>query len=197
MSKYVPDEKRETYKNNEDINFSEHLLEYKNKDTVYINLFSNKLAKFISRFSKEKISAEINKLALIAVPSSKVHKKTSAIKKSIEIIDEWYDNGDLKKIYGCDKEIINYKDLLKRVKDVPTAHLGEGRATPIEHIKSIECENDNLNNEKIAYIILDDITTTGDTMQACNEILLESGANPKNIFNIAIGATVREEGEEI
>ena len=47
------------------------------------------------------------------------------------------------------------------------------------------------------HIILDDITTTGSSMQACNELLLNSGVKSENIFNIALGATVRDDDEEI
>ena len=92
---------------------------------------------------------------------------------------------------------MNDEDLLKRVKNVPTAHLCECRASFEEHIDSIMCMRDNLSNENIAYIILDDITTTGNSMRACNEILLQSGVKMENIYNIALGATVRDDDEEI
>lgn len=61
----------------------------------------------------------------------------------------------------------------------------------------MKCCEKNLSNENIAYIILDDITTTGDTMKACNQLLLNNGVNEKNIYNIALGATVRDDDEEI
>ena len=83
------------------------------------------------------------------------------------------------------------------IEDVPTAHLGEGRASPEQHIDSMKCCEDNLSNEDTAYIILDDITTTGNTMKACNEILLNHGVNERNIYNIALGATVGDDDEEI
>ena len=104
---------------------------------------------------------------------------------------------DLKSSFGCDKEIINYKDLLKRIEDVPTAHKGEGRASCQQHIDSIKCMEDNLSNENVAYIVLDDITTTGDSMKACNQVLYESGVKIENIYNIALGATVWDDDEEI
>ena len=75
------------------------------------------------------------------------------MRKSIDIMEEWSENGELKSDFNCDKEIINYKDLLKRVKDVPTAHLGEGRASCEEHIDSIECMDDNLSNDDIIYLV--------------------------------------------
>lgn len=61
----------------------------------------------------------------------------------------------------------------------------------------MECMEDKLSNENIVYIVLDDITTTGNSMRACNELLLNSGVKSENIFNIALGATVRDDDEEI
>lgn len=196
MNDYVPEDKR-LYYDKELVDFSKRLIGFKSdKDEYSINLFSQDLIKFIKLLSQNKFN-NFSKLALIAVPSSKVNKTKNSMKKSIDLIEKWYDNGDLKSDFDFDKEIINYKNLLKRVKDVPTAHKGEGRASCEEHIESIECMENQLSNDDIAYLILDDITTTGDTMKACNEILLENGVNSKNIFNIAIGATVWDENEEI
>lgn len=196
MNDYVPEEKR-SYYDDDLVDFSKRLIGYKNDNDDYsLNLFSQDLIKFIILTSQNKFN-HFSKLALIAVPSSKVEKTNNSIKKSIDIIEKLYNNGELESEFDFKKEIINYKDLLKRIKDVPTAHLGEGRASCEEHIDSIECMQKDLSNEDTAYIVLDDITTTGDSMKACNEVLLENGVNAKNIFNIAIGATVWDENEEI
>ena len=196
LDEYIPDDKRKYY-NEEELGYSKRLIGFKrDMDDYSVGLFTRDLMEFISFLSNNKFDKNI-KLALIAVPSSKVHKIKSPMKKTIDIIEEWYESGDLKSILNCENEILNYKDLLKRVKDVPTAHLGEGRASCDEHIDSIECMQENLSNENIAYLILDDITTTGNSMRACNEILLEHGVDSENIFNIALGATVRDDNEEI
>ena len=170
------------------------LIAYKNdKDDYSLNLFTKELMEFISKI----IEDNNLKLSFIAVPSSKVYKTKSSIKKSINLIEKWYEHNRLYSEFNCKNEIVNYKDLLKRVKDVPTAHLGEGRASCEEHINSIECMEENLSNENIVYLVLDDITTTGNSMRACNEILLKNGVDYKNIYNIALGATVRDDNEEI
>ena len=196
LDDYIPKDKLDYY-NKEQVDYSKKLLGYKNdKDDYSVSLFTRELMEFISHISSSKFDNK-TKLALIAVPSSKVHKTKSSIKKSIDLIEGWYGSGDLKSIFNCEKEILNYKDLLKRVKDVPTAHLGEGRASCDEHIDSIECMQYDLSDGDIVYLILDDITTTGDTMRACNEILLQNGADAENILNIALGATVGDEDEEI
>ena len=196
LSEYIPEDKRDDY-DKKDVNFSKRLIGYKkDTDNYSVNLFTQDLIQLISQLSHNELQNK-SKLALIAVPSSKVNKIRSSMKKSIDIIEEIYNSGELDSEFNCDCEIINYKDLLKRVKDVPTAHLGEGRASCDEHIDSIKCMKDNLSNENIAYIILDDITTTGNSMRACNEILLQSGVKMENIYNIALGATVRDDNEEI
>ncbi len=197
IDEYIPQEKYEEYDEHH-INFSKELLGFKDDlDDYSVNLFTKDLFEFISKISNNEISDEINKLVLIAVPSSKTYKTNNSIKKSIDIIEEWCNDGKLESDYEFNKKIINCKDLLKRIKDVPTAHLGEGRASTEEHIDSIKCMKDNFSYDNTAYIILDDITTTGNSMRACNEVLLDKGIDKENILNIAIGATVRDDDGEI
>ena len=198
INEYIPKDKISDYEGDERIDFSNQILSFKDGIEDIVFLLTKDLMKFISYISKFVVGKNIDKLALIAVPSSKVKKiNRSSMRKSIDYIEKWFKNGELITEYECNKEIINLKDLIKRVKDVPTAHLGEGRSTPEEHIDSMECSEGNLSNENIAYIILDDITTTGNTMKACNEILLNNGVNERNIYNITIGATVGDYNEEI
>ena len=197
IDKYIPKEKYDDY-DKQHVDFSKELLGFKNDmDDYSVNLFTKDLMEFILKVSNNEINDEITNLALIAVPSSKTYKTNNSIKKSIDIIEEWYTQGELESDFEFNRKIINYKDLLKHIKDVPTAHLGEGRATSGEQIDSIKCMQDNLSDENTMYIILDDITTTGNSMRGCNEILLEKGINKENILNIAIGATVRDDNEEI
>lgn len=197
MNDYVPEKKRKYY-DLDRVNFSKRLIGYKNdKDGYSVDLFTRDLMKFISLISKNKLS-KFSKVALITVPSSKVEKVNNSMKKSVDIIEGWFNKGELETNFDFAKEIINYNNLLKRVKDVPTAHIGEGRANCQQHIDSIQCMESKLSDdENIVYIVLDDITTTGESMKACNQILFKKGINPKNIYNIAIGATVWDENEEI
>lgn len=197
IDKYIPKDKLEEYSEDE-IKFTKKLWDYKDDEDFTVDLFTQDLMKFITFIFNNDVDINVNKLALVPIPSSKVKRiNKSSMRKSIDIIEKWYKTGKLEAKYNCNKEIINLNDLLMRVKDVPTAHLGEGRASCEQHIDSIECMEDNLSNEDIAYVVLDDITTTGNSMRACNEILLKAGVNEENIFNIAIGATVRDDNGEI
>ena len=198
LNEYIPKDKLDEYGGDERIDFSNQILDFKDDEGYSVLLLTKDMMKLISYLSNNVIDDNIHKLALIAVPPSKVKKiKKSSMRKSIDFINKTFKDGKLKTEYGCNKEIINFKDLIKRVKDVPTAHLGEGRASPEQHVDSMKCCGKDFLNENTAYIVLDDITTSGNTMKACNEILLEHGVNEKNIFNIALGATVRDDDEEI
>lgn len=131
LNEYIPIEKRDEYIGDERIDFSNQILDFKDDEGYSIHSLSNDLMRFIGYLSNEVIDDNINKLALIAVPPSKVKKiKKSSMRKSIDYIEKSFDDGKLKTEYGCNKEIINFKDLIKRIEDVPTAHLGEGRASP-------------------------------------------------------------------
>ena len=198
LKEYIPKDKLLEYEGDDRVDFSKRILDYKDNKNYEVNLLTKDLIKFISHISNNVIDDNIQKLALIAVPPSKVKKiNRSSMRKSIDLIEKSFEKGELQKQYQCNKEIINLKDLIKRVENVPTAHLGEGRASPEQHIDSMKCCENNLSNENIAYIVLDDITTTGNTMKACNEILLNHGVNENNIYNFVLGATVGDDDEEI
>ena len=190
---YVPKEKRNKF--NSKINkISKFILDYKNGEEYTFSLFTHQLMKTITFVSNKEMNSDINKMVILAVPPSKVSKKNkSTIKKSIDIFERWCSIKMTESQFGLYKKIINGKDLLERIKDVPTAHLGEGRATCEEHVQSIKCNDDDILDEKdVIYVILDDITTTGNSMTACKQILINNGVCKENIYTFAIGATVRE-----
>ena len=159
------------------------------------NDFTNELMKAISELSNKIIDAKINKLALVCVPSSTIERNEFAtVKESINTIEKWYDDGKTKSEFNCNKEIINCGDLLKRVSDVPTSHLSESkkRASYVQHINSIECEkNDILEMDDVAFIILDDISTRGTIMNACEDILINNGVKKEKIYKFALFKTQR------
>ena len=160
--------------------------------------FTTELMKAISELSNDIIDSSINKLALVAVPSSTIERnKSSTMKESINVIESWQDDGKTRSDFYCKKEIINCGDLLKRVTDVTTAHLSKNLSKPrpsyVEHINSMECEkNDVLKMDDIAFIILDDISTRGTIMNACEDILIKNGVKKENIYKFAIYKTQKE-----
>lgn len=56
------------------------------------------------------------------------------------------------------------------------------------HLKTISCSYDLPNST--GFIILDDIVTSGTTMDSCKEILIKHGAKEKNIICLAIAKTI-------
>lgn len=172
---------------------SERIRRYKDYDKQYPNLlkedfnfFNDKLIETIAEFSNNIIGDEINKIALVAVPSSTINRdSTATMRESINAIENFY-NSNLEF-----KEIINCSDLLYRVSDVKPSHLKGRRTSYIEHMNSIKCrENEILNMNDVSFIILDDITTRGTILNACEDKLIENGVNRANIYKFVIGKTV-------
>lgn len=186
---YVPPKKWENYPDFDSIEDSKNILEFKRFGEDCINLYSNELLQAISYLSINVMNRFVKNIALVNVPPSKVDKD-SPIKESIHLIKEWFDEGIISPKFGCNKGIYDYSNLLTRISDVNTAHKEWPRPTFDEHLNSIECSKDNLSRDYMTFIILDDITTTGITMNACKKILLDHGANYRYIYKLAIGHTV-------
>lgn len=197
LHRYVPEKKLKSA-NEDEVEFHERILSYKDGDDgTIISSITNELMEAITFISNYKIRDKIN-IVLVAIPSSKVsNRKKATMRKSINIIEKWYNSGIVEHNFGCDKKILNQKDLFKRVIDVPTAHLGEGRADCYQHVKSINCDGECICDEKTVYIVLDDITTSGASMKAGKQILINNGVKEENIYTLAIGATVGDDNEKI
>ena len=171
-------------------NYSDDSVDYKDD----FDYFNNELMKAISVLSNQVIPNNISKLALVSVPSSTVERDAGAtMRKSIKCIENWYDEGKTETDFGCKKEIINCGNLLTRISDVITSHLvddSEPRPSYIEHKESIEClKSEILERDDVAFIILDDISTRGTIMDACEDILIDNGANKENIYKFALFKT--------
>ena len=56
----------------------------------------------------------------------------------------------------------------------------------------VPCFNEEkvLPDTNMGFIILDDITTSGNSMYVCREILIENGVENKDIISLAIARTV-------
>lgn len=188
IQKYIPrwriDSMRENY-SDFDIRCSENLLLFKQeycKDHKIFSFYSIKIMEAIEQIAiKNKFG--VVPVVLVAIPASKCDKKSN-IAFSIE------------KITKERSDYINWVDgrlALIRTTDVNTSHLscGTERTTIYEHIESIKCNlrRDNPELRKWYYILIDDIITTGTTMDACEKIL--SQVVPKeNIIRLAIGRTI-------
>lgn len=194
---YYPDIKEEDDKKlwndkNRLLNYKDYNKEEPDTYLDEFNSFTKEFMKAISKLSNEIIDEKFNKLALVCVPSSTPERNKSAtVRESIIQIEKWYAEGKAQSEFNCQKEIINCGDLLKRVEEVPTSHKSDIRANYLQHMKSIECEkNDILEMEDVAFIILDDVSTRGTVLNACEDILINNGVKKENIYKLALFKTV-------
>lgn len=173
------------YYSEDAVAISRKIWDYKDGDQDALNVFTNELMWAVAMVANRIRS---NKFGLVAVPPSKVDK-FSAVRNSIWNMVNWYSKGIVRKSFGCSKEFYDYSNLLTRVSDISTAHEGV-RATYDEQIESIECCRNNLSRYWTTFIILDDVTTLGTSMDVCRDILLEHGAKEQYIIRMAIARTV-------
>lgn len=81
-------------------------------------------------------------------------------------------------------------DLIKRIKTIPKkAYSGNDRPKFKDDLESMDInKNIDVSNKKI--VILDDITTTGNSLNAARNLLINNGVNEDDIILLAIGRTV-------
>lgn len=186
---YIPPKKWDEYGNSESIDLSKKIWEYKNFEDDAMDFFTQQLMEAIAYLSNNEMASYVKNLALVPIPPSKVNKP-SPMKTSINIIKDWYEDGITESKFNCAKNIYNYSNLLTRISDVNTAHKEYPRPTFDEQIESIQCSKNNLSKDYMTFILMDDVTTTGITMNACKKILLNHGANGRFIYKLAISGTV-------
>lgn len=181
---YIPVRQFHFY-SEEAVTISRKIWDYKDGDPDALNVFTNELMWAVAMIANHTGS---NKFGLVAVPPSKVNK-SSAIRNSIWHIVNWYNQGIVQKTFKCSKVFHDYGNLLTRVSDISTAHKGV-RATYAEQKKSIACHGNFLSKYWTTFIILDDVTTLGTSLDVCRDILLEHGAKEQYIIRMAIARTV-------
>lgn len=111
-------------------------------------------------------------VTICAVPSSDSSKEATGIGMLAEMLAE---NGRINKTY-----------FLRRNKDIDKLALG-GRRDRNIHMQSIETVQE-INIEGDIVLLMDDVTTTGNSLYACKEILVQSGAEHVEMF--ALGKAI-------
>ncbi len=77
-------------------------------------------------------------------------------------------------------------NLLSRTQSINPVHISNNRSI-IQHLETIECTEKSVFGRRI--VILDDITTTGNTLNACADVLFKAGA--REVYALALGKTVK------
>lgn len=175
--------------NKNDVRNSKLLMRYKDGYDDAVDKFTRDLMKAIVYISNYKLSDEIKYLALVAIPpSDKCENVNSSMRKSINHIKMLYDQKRLPKDYDYGKIICDYSNLLYRFFSVPKSR--SRYRVPLEkHVDTILCTKKNFFKENMVFILMDDITTQGTIMYACECILMYYGVKKENIYKLAIAET--------
>lgn len=189
LHNYIPNDDRKTANLN-DRRISHKILRYKHEGKSEFRLFTRELMKSISYLSNYIINEKYKKIELVSIPPSKVDK-FSPIQESINQISKWYECGKTFKDFNCYNELLN-NNILSRFSDVNSAHNEGPRPEYNDHINSILFNNDYICSEDTAFILIDDITTTGTIMCACEDILIKNDINKDSIYKFAICKTVHD-----
>ena len=175
------------YETPEKVNISKKILNYKEGIKKDVTRFTNDLSDFIENFIEYKLDSSIKQIFLVSVPSSTEERdKNSSIKKSIDIIVNKYENGSIN--FDNNQKIIDSSDLLYRKEDITASHI---ERQPYEvHMKTIGLNKNELKNcDDGVFIILDDISTTGNILNACTKILINNGVPSEKIYKVVIAVT--------
>ena len=164
---YHPKYDYDRYESDRFNEFSDRILQLKNRDSSAINYFTNILIKQI----------EDQEIAIATVPSHTAFKSDSGIR-------DLADN-----LVRSKAQYIDAVRCLERFKDVPQSSQTPGGRSKHTHLESIRVKDKQLIENK-NVLLIDDIYTTGSSTSACQDILQKAGAREVKI--IAIGKTIRE-----
>lgn len=112
----------------------------------------------------DRVNPQLEKgIPVVAVPSSTAEKTNSGIMKLAKMLSR----------PGCGR--IDATSCLVRKISVKPNHMG-GERSLTKHLNSIEVVNQHLIQEQIV-ILLDDVCTSGNTLAACTQLLMEAGVS--------------------
>ena len=172
----------------EDLEFTRNLLKYKDyTDRQIWADFTFELMEAAAIITNDS-PGYIRQALLLAVPRSHPEKFNSMV-KSIETIATLSKDG----VARCDKPLVDAAELIIRTMPIGASHtrgLSTGKRHDIAaHINSMKLTSSDLSNDAL-YIVMDDITTTGDSLWACANILIMAGIRKDNIKFLTIGKTL-------
>lgn len=198
----------------EDYKQSVDIIAYKDCSAKAVYIFSLEFCLALAALAE---SIPQTQMWLFAVPPSKVHK-FSPVRMSITNICGLYTTGIIASALGCNKAFLNYSHAIERTKDITTNHHGKRDAyatqmsslslylpgdspdtAPNPGTTALNAEftasipgtpEKNVFSPDAALIILDDLTTTGTSMDVCRDLLVNAGATPENIYRMVLARTL-------
>lgn len=112
--------------------------------------------------------------AVAYVPSSKPAKTSTGMRE----ISQQLSTGGRTDATAC----------IVRTKEIPSLHTGGNRNKDV-HLKSIQIRSTELIRDR-DVVLLDDVTTSGNSLAACKQLLLQAGA--RSVTTLALGETTHE-----
>ncbi len=143
--------------------FSGKILDVKDKRNPGLDFFAQKLLKKLSN----------REFVVCTVPPSKKGPNNNGIAFLARTVIKLKDT------------LSDGTNCLRRFKTVPPSHLGGERSIE-KHLSSIKVIHSEIVNDQHVFL-LDDVTTTGSSMHACKQLLLDAGAKKVQCF--ALGKT--------
>lgn len=83
-------------------------------------------------------------------------------------------------------------DLIQRTIDKTKSTEG-GSRTIGAHLETLGLDHEIKDNDADVYIVLDDITTTGSSLEAAKRLLVRNGVKAENIIKIAVAKTAHDD----
>ncbi|MGK7878530.1 MAG: ComF family protein [Crocosphaera sp.] len=153
---------------NEDFNkYSHKILDLKNSNYEAIKFFTKELERIIDN----------EPVVIAAVPSSNANCLSSGIVYLSQ------------QLVQSKQNLIDGTTCIKRIKSIAKQSHSSEKRNKERHKDSIEIKNKSLIKDQ-KVILLDDVLTTGTTVETCQELLLEAGA--KEVKIIVLGKTIRD-----
>ncbi len=118
------------------------------------------------------------KIAITIMPSHSMGQYGEGLLKMAE---------DLSNEYG----FINKSNLIQRTEEKKKSTEG-GLRTVDAHLETLGLAG-RIDNSVDVYIVLDDITTTGSSLEAAKQLLIENGVRGDRVVKIAMGKTMHED----
>lgn len=151
------------------------LLKLKNGDDSAVNYFCEELKTEISKTFEPR-----DRFKIATVPSSTAGKSNPGLTKLIRKL----------KIHF--RGILNTGNLIKRIESIEPLHSGGDRDID-NHLATLIAIDSIKANDVI--VLIDDVTTTGNSMKAAKQVLESTGAEVR--LMIALGKTVRDSGTRV
>jgi len=166
----------------EDVSVASEIWAFKGRSKRAFLRFDRELFYAVAGIIREN---QLTDVGLTAVPSSAQGKPYPMLLIIEDIVRRIK---DISKTRTLSFRVFDDGPLLRRESSIKKAHQGE-RATYDEQLASLRCLENGLWNRRPAYILMDDVATTGTSLDACRDLLVANGIKRSSIYRLVIAKT--------